>query len=141
MKKLFILSFAVLISLFTSCSSDDNNSAEDLIGEWQFVTSKENGIENNITTCDTAETITFTDKLVIQSYYTEDNNGDCIEDGSDTDNYTASGNELIIVLTDDNGNTDAETGKFSISGNTLTLTFTEDINGETFTYISTFKKM
>ena len=140
MKKILFRSLLVigLATAVVSCNDDDDNtgggSSSSIVGVWDqltdFYTVTSGGVVLDSDTSTYApgeQVIDFRSNGIVITTDTS---------GSDTSNYTYSGNTLTIV-TDDLGNLDTLVFNTSISGNngTFTNTSTESVGGVTFTYV------
>lgn len=113
MNTLKTILIVTIISLFTfSCSSDDDNSNPSntpgsttanqaaLIGTWKFTSSSVNGVtDTNFWICDFEETYQITDNTITINYYADpsgNDGGNCELEGSNTTNYSISGNTITV---------------------------------------------
>lgn len=140
MKKFFYLFTAITI-LF-SCESNDDDSLPDgdpIIGEWQLVSEKENGVEES-TSCSRRSRVTFSadGSFVYQGFYNETST-EC-ESDSTSGTWMNDGNTNYTL---DFGNGDTSTTKitFSNNNNTFSTTDVDDFDGQTFTYTETYNRI
>jgi len=144
MKKLLLLSVAVISMLFnTACSGDedsisddsssvdsnteDSSSDDSIIGSWQLESFFLNG-EDDTFECETMNTITFTSTEITEIMF-ESINGECVANGPYTSSYSIEGN---VITTDNDSGTE-----FSLQGDTLIFN-PEEIDGIT---VATFKRI
>ena len=129
MKKLnYLLSALLLLSVFalTGCGDDDDdenvNNASALVGTWNVTSISTTGCDdpddngNFSFSCDD----TLCVKLIFTSSQVTIRTTAFGFTEEETDNYTVSGNTIIV---------DGEAGNFSIAGNTLTFTSTDPDDG------------
>lgn len=140
MKKLLYLFVATTI-LF-SCESNDNDSLSDsdpIIGEWQLVSEKENGVEES-TECSRRTKVTFSadGSFTYQGFYNETST-DCQSETS-SGSWTSAGNSNYTITFSD-GETNTTKITFSNSNNTFSTTDVDEFNGQTFTYTETYKRI
>ncbi|MBO0591467.1 lipocalin family protein [Cellulophaga sp. E16_2] len=134
MKKLLVLSAALLGIFFTSCSSDDDDSGNPLIGSWGFFQEEYDGELEEGDDCSKKKTLIFREDMSfeLEAYGSITGDPDECEKDSDSDTGTwAILSEGVLAVTYSEG--DVEQGMYSIDGNTLTLTSTYEANGETET--------
>ncbi|QXP51262.1 lipocalin family protein [Cellulophaga sp. HaHa_2_1] len=135
MKKLLVLSAALLGIFFTSCSSDDDDSGNPLIGSWGFFQDENaNGELEEGDECSKKLTLIFREDMSfeLEAYGSITGDPDECEKDSDSDTGTwAILSEGVLAITFDSGG--VEEFNYSIENNTLTFTFTYESNGETET--------
>lgn len=81
MKKLTKIVAVVAVALLFSCSSDDggsSTSSDKIVGKWKMVSSKENGVTQDLDACDLMERSDFKSNgiLIAEDYDLE--NGECV---------------------------------------------------------------
>ena len=87
---------------FVACDKEDEKSLtdqnkENLIGNWKFVSSSTNGVQDNNGTCETMSTISFTsDKINGTDYWGEN----CSESENYSYNYTVNDNSITVTKPD-----------------------------------------
>lgn len=87
---------------FVACDKEDEKSLtdqnkENLIGNWKFVSSSTNGVQDNNGTCETMSTISFTsDKINGTDYWGEN----CSESENYSYNYTVNDNSITVTTAD-----------------------------------------
>lgn len=131
-KNVLVIAF---ISIFTfSCNSDDDSSggttAENkakIIGAWRYASSTTNGVADPIEDCALMDTVTFTSSQVTFAYF---EGIDCEDTGSETTNYTISGNNITISFDGESFTSEIVT----LNDTTLTIKDTEDDEVYTETY-------
>ncbi|AIZ41154.1 lipocalin family protein [Cellulophaga baltica] len=135
MKKLLVLSAALLGIFFTSCSSDDDDSGNPLIGSWGFFQDENaNGELEEGDECSKKLTLIFREDMSfeLEAYGSITGDPDECEKDSDSDTGTwAILSEGLLAITYSEG--DVEQGMYSIDGNTLTIINEYESNGETET--------
>jgi len=141
-KKLTKIFLLLTIGFLVSCSNDDssnsNSNNEKILGTWELISFKVNDfefIDNN----DCYDTLTFTETTLVSNEYWDydDGNGCVLDYTSDPGTYSINGNTLI-------GTIEGETVTFLIlelNATTLKLEATITEEGETFTFIQTFRKV
>jgi hypothetical protein len=145
-KNIHRIFLALTLGLLLSCSSDDetttesNNFASDIIGEWELISVTSNGIEL-IDDGDCFDRIEITDSTYEYIEYAdfEDGNG-CVEVGGQTNSpepYTLTGSNFS---TSDEGETfEVEIIELNSTRLKFQEVYTED--GETFTDIETYNRL
>ena len=103
MKKIQLLFLLTFIMVgFVACDKEDEKSLtdqnkENLIGNWKFVSSSTNGVQDNNGTCETMSTISFTsDKINGTDYWGEN----CSESENYSYNYTVNDNSITVTKAD-----------------------------------------
>ncbi|WP_438710400.1 lipocalin family protein [Aquimarina muelleri] len=152
MKKLVLLTL-LISTIFTSCSSDDDNNGiteANLIGKWQHTNSIENGEEAILDECDLMDTIEFKANNVIttMTFYTNivvensQTTTTCKEDSSETGKWSLSGEIVTNVFENE-----PYTGKvLELTNTTLKIEYTDEYkdqegNTVTDTHIDTYKRI
>ncbi|WP_282142821.1 lipocalin family protein [Cellulophaga baltica] len=135
MKKFLVLSAALLGIFFTSCSSDDDDSGNPLIGSWGFFQDENaNGELEEGDECSKKLTLIFREDMSfeLEAYGSITGDPDECEKDSDSDTGTwAILSEGLLAITYSEG--DVEQRMYSIDGNTLTIINEYESNGETET--------
>lgn len=103
MKKLNLI-FGILIGVtILSCSSDDDSSKQQtisanestIIGKWILVNQIYNGQNENLSSCELQETLTFNSNGTLISYYTDHDPCDFF---TENQQFELDGNELKILF-------------------------------------------
>ncbi|MFL0063797.1 lipocalin family protein [Tenacibaculum maritimum] len=133
MKNLLILCIAI-VTLGTSCSSNDEKNLDPLVGSWyKFSENKK-----EVSDCEKKTTLNFKENGDYSiSLYEALTNGDCISDGMDTGKWANKGNNNYgIILAGDNFEA---IQKITFGENSSSFTFTEKEEDGT-TYTTTYKR-
>tara|TARA_R110000751_G_scaffold72902_1_gene147610 strand:- start:19 stop:435 length:417 start_codon:yes stop_codon:yes gene_type:complete len=128
-KNVFIIAF-ISIATF-ACNSDDDSSGDTtgdnqakIIGSWRYTSGTTNGAADTLDDCELMDTATFTASQVTFGYF---EGIDCEDTGSETINYTISGNNISLIL-------DGETYTSEIvTLNNTTLTLKDSDDGDIYT--------
>lgn len=119
---------------FVACDKDDDEKSlteqnkEKLIGNWKFVSSSTNGVQDDNGPCEALATMSFTsDKINGTDYWGEN----CSE--SENYSYNYSVNESIITVNFQNENITSEIVSVNATG--LVLKFMEETNTNLSVYI------
>jgi len=139
MKKLLYLFVAT--ALLFSCESNDDDSlsgGDPIIGEWQLTSEKENGVEES-TACSRRSKVNFSadGTFLYQGFFSE-TASDCQTDTS-SGTWANDGNSNYTIIIDGDSSTTKIT--FSNNNNTFSTTDVDEFNGETFTYVETYKRI
>jgi len=99
MKKLNLLLGIFIGLIFISCSSDDsqgqNSNEPTIIGEWILINQIYNGQNENLSSCELQETLTFNSNGTLISYYTDN---DPCEFFTEDQQYNLNDLELTILF-------------------------------------------
>lgn len=126
MKKLNLV-LCVLVCLFVSCGSDDEGSETStdlIIGTWNYYKTFEDGVEFDLTDCETQETWVFSTNSNLEITQYDDFEGPCEQDFFITATWANIGNsvyELAIA-----GQTITQEVVFEDNTFSVTYTDTED---------------
>lgn len=133
MKKLALL-FSMIVLVFMSCSSDDDNggSSDQIIGTWKFSKTLINGVEEESEPCDTEEALVFASNGNYTESYYEEEGGVCEFDGSENGTWEKSGDVYNITI---EGDTD--TLEITFEGN---IFYTETEISSTETYRTVYER-
>ena len=132
MKKLLYL--FILSTILISCSSNDDESLDPIIGTWQLQSVLEDGIELT-TECERKTTLTFNENGTTASVsFFEDGNG--CESETETSTWENTGDSMYNADGEDN-----VLLTFSQNNTVFSASTSETFNGMTYTFVITYKKI
>lgn len=132
MKKFLILTIAMFSLL--SCSSEDN--LDPFVGTWYAFSY--DGIETD--NCERKGLLDVKENGTLSMSYYYSENGECIEDGADSGNWSNKGNGNYAIFDSEGSNEFVIKINFSNNNNTMTIISSYEENGQIETETSVYKR-
>ncbi|PIE98435.1 MAG: hypothetical protein CR961_01670 [Polaribacter sp.] len=95
MKKVFLLFVSIAMIGFTSCSKDDDNVTNPLLGKWRILSVNTTKI-SNLNDCTPKSWILFEEETITSKEFEKDENNECISEKY-TVKYKKDGNKLKVT--------------------------------------------